>query len=192
MLYDLVKLLHVLTVVLMAAPFYNLIAVHERIKFGKAHFQVDRYFENLVKGNAIRCFVFQATVLVTGLLAIILGGYPLTIVFTNGILLLKFLLFCVLVGTLAVVHFKIQPRVEELLSKVHSDTIPPDIAEKIAPLRAKRRKLAGFCLFILITIIILGMQVYIRYNPGMTLALVAAAGFFSWRVYKKPIPYGWF
>lgn len=192
MLYDLVKLLHVLTVVLMAAPFYNLIAVHERVKFGKAHFQVDRYFENLVKGNAIRCFVFQATVLVTGLLAIILGGYPLTIVFTNGILLLKFLLFCVLAGTLAVVHFKIQPRVEELLSKVHSDTIPSDIAEKIAPLRAKRKKLAGFCLFILITIIILGMQVYIRYNAGMTLALVAAAGLFSWRVYKKPIPYGWF
>src|SRR5690349_14175799 len=46
--YLAVKFLHILTVVFMAAPLYNLILVHERQRFGKAPFAVDRYFENVV------------------------------------------------------------------------------------------------------------------------------------------------
>jgi hypothetical protein len=50
-LYDTLKFLHVITVVFMAAPLYNLVVVNERVRFGKAHLDVDRYFENLIRGN---------------------------------------------------------------------------------------------------------------------------------------------
>jgi hypothetical protein len=42
-LYDTLKFLHVITVVFMAAPLYNLVVVNERVRFGKAHLDVDRY-----------------------------------------------------------------------------------------------------------------------------------------------------
>jgi hypothetical protein len=35
----------------MAAPLYNLIVVNERVRFGKAHLEVDRYFENITGGT---------------------------------------------------------------------------------------------------------------------------------------------
>jgi hypothetical protein len=87
--YDAVRFLHILSVVFMAAPLYNLIVVNERLSFGKAPYAVDRYFENLIKSNAGRCFAFQATVFVTGILLIVLPGASLTSLFTNGILLAK-------------------------------------------------------------------------------------------------------
>src|SRR3989337_3844849 len=94
--YDAIKFLHILTVVFMAATLYNLIVVNERLRFGKAPFAVDRYFENLIKTNAVRCFVFQITAFVTGLLLIPLGGLPFSALVTNEILLAKFLLLLVL------------------------------------------------------------------------------------------------
>ncbi len=36
MLYDLLKFLHIITVVFMAIPLFNLIVVNERVMFGKA------------------------------------------------------------------------------------------------------------------------------------------------------------
>lgn len=65
-LYEVLKFLHILAVVFMSAPLYNLIIVNERVRFGKAPAQVDRYFENLIRGNAVRCCVFQLTVFMTG------------------------------------------------------------------------------------------------------------------------------
>src|SRR3989304_5883838 len=123
--YDAVKFLHILTVVFMSAPLYNLIVVNERLRFGKAPYAVDRYFENLIKANAIRCFVFQLTALVTGLLLIPLGGLPFSALVTNGILLAKFLLLIVLSVLLSYVHRGVQPRIEALLSRVQDSEIPP-------------------------------------------------------------------
>jgi len=59
MAYNIVKFIHVLAVVFMAAPLYNLIAVHERRRLGKAPFLIDRYFENIIKGAAIRCYIYN-------------------------------------------------------------------------------------------------------------------------------------
>src|SRR3990167_10013640 len=94
--YQAVKFLHILTVVFMAAPLYNLIVVNERLRYGKAPYAVDRYFENLIKTNAIRCFVFQLTAFVTGILLLPLGGLPLNALLTNRGLLAKFVLLLVL------------------------------------------------------------------------------------------------
>ena len=101
-LYDTLKFLHIITVVFMAAPLYNLVVVNERVKFGKAHLDVDRYFESIIRGNSIRCYVFQVTALVTGVALAILGG-SVAALFTNWVLLAKLLLIpLIIVGAIAV------------------------------------------------------------------------------------------
>lgn len=189
--YQAVKFLHILTVVFMAAPLYNLIVVNERLRFGKAPYAVDRYFENLIKTNAIRCFVFQLTAFITGILLIPLGGQPLSALFTNRILLAKFLLLIVLSVLLSYVHLGVQPRIEALLGQVQGSEIPGEILQQIVPWRVRRKKLAGFCLFFVITLVLLGLQVFSRFDPLLTGVLLMLAAVFSWRVYKSPIPYGW-
>ena len=189
--YQAVKFLHILTVVFMAAPLYNLIVVNERLRFGKAPYAVDRYFENLIKTNAIRCFVFQLTAFVTGILLVPLGGLPLSALFTNGVLLAKFLLLIVLSVLLSYVHFGLQPRIEVLLGQVQGSEIPGEILQQLVPWRARRKKLAGFCLFFLITLVLLGLQVFSRFDPLVTGVLLLLAAVFSWRVYKTPVSYGW-
>jgi uncharacterized membrane protein len=189
--YQAVKFLHVLAVVFMAAPLYNLIVVNERLRFGKAPFAVDRYFENLVKTNAVRCFVFQATALITGVLLILLGGQPVGALFSNRILLAKFLLLLVLSILLSYVHLGIQPRIEALLGQVQGSDMPEEILQQIAPWRRRRKRLAAFCLFFVITLVLLGLQVFSQFEPLLTGLLILLAAVFSWRVYKTPISYGW-
>jgi hypothetical protein len=190
--YDAVKFLHILTVVFMAAPLYNLIVVNERLRFGKAPYAVDRYFENLIKSNALRCFVFQVTVFVTGILLIPLAGQPLSLLFTNVVLLAKLILLLILTVLLSYVHFGVQPRIEALLAQVQGEEISSTIAGQLLPWRARRKKLAGFCLFFVITLVLLGLQVYMRFSLPLTGLLILLAAAFSWRVYKTNIPYGWF
>ena len=189
--YDAVKFLHILTVVFMAAPLYNLIVVNERLRFGKAPYAVDRYFENLIKTNALRCFVFQATAFVTGMLLILLPGEPISLLFTNEILLAKFVLLLILTVLLSYVHFGIQPHIDALLGQVQGEEIPSTVAGQLLPWRSRRKKLAGFCLFFVITLVLLGLQVFVRFDLLLTGLLILLAALFSWRVYKTTIPYGW-
>ena len=190
--YDAIRFLHLITVVFMAAPLYNLIVVNERLRFGKAPFAVDRYFENLIKTNAVRCFAFQATALLTGIALIPLAGQSWSWLFSNPVLLAKFLLLLVISVLLSYVHLGIQPRIDSLLAQVEGGEIPSAIATQIAPWRSRRKKLAGVCLFFVITLVLLGLQVYATFDWRLTALLVALAAFFSWRVYKTNIPYGWF
>lgn len=189
-LYQLLKFLHILAVVFMAAPLYNLIVVNERVRFGKAHLQVDQYFENLIRGNSTRCYIFQLTALVTGLLLVGLGGSWLPL-FTNWVLLAKLLLLLVLMGLLSVVHLSIQPRIDRLLSQADGETIPQPIAAEIVPLRLRRKRLASVCLFLVITTVLLGLQVFSPFGAPLTVGLVILAALFAWRVYRTPIFYGW-
>jgi hypothetical protein len=191
MVYDAVKFLHILAVVFMSAPLYNLIVVNERVGFGKAPFAVDRYFENIIKGAAVRCYIYQLTALVTGLLLLPLAGLPWDSLLENGILLVKVLLLLALMSLLSVVHFRIQPAIEKLLSQVKEDEIPKEIVERIAPLRMSRKRLAALCLFIVIIVVLLGLQVFARFGFPLTALLIVLAALFSWRVYKTPIRFGW-
>ncbi len=189
-LYDLVKFLHVITAVFMAAPLYNLIVVNERARFGKAPLQVDQYFEGVIRGNAIRCYVYQATVLVTGVLLVALRG-PLAALVVNPVLLMKLLILLILMGLLSVVHLSLQPRIDASLAGATGDAIPQSVAAVIGPLRLRRKRLAATCLFLVIAAVLLGLQVYTPVARSLTAILIAAAALFAWRVYRTPIPYGW-
>ena len=191
MIYNVVRFFHILAVVFMAAPLYNLIAVHERRRIGKAPFVVDRYFENIIKGAAIRCFVYQFTALFTGVLLIPLGGLPWGELIVNPILLAKLLLLLTLTALLSMVHFQIQPAIEAILSQVKGDELPEGIARQIAPIRLKRTRLATVCLFIVITIVLLGLQVTTRFDLPATAILILLAALFSWRVYRTSVRFGW-
>lgn len=189
-LYDLVKSLHLITALFMAAPLYNLIVVNERVRFGKAPLQVDQYFESVIRGNAIRCYVYQATVLVTGVLLVVLRG-SLTALVVNPVLLMKLLILLALMGLLSVVHLSLQPRIDGSLASATGDALPPSVAAVMGPLRLHRKRLAATCLFLVITAALLGLQVYAPFATSLTAILIVAAALFAWRVYRTRIPYGW-
>ena len=66
-----------------------------------------------------------------------------------------------------------------------------DLPARVKPFRVLRKRLATLCLFLVIVTIILGMQVYGRFSAGLTVALIALAGLFAWRVNKSLIRFGW-
>src|SRR3989338_3937761 len=128
-LHSLIKFLHILTVIFMAAPLYSLIIVNERSLFSKEMvYTVDRYMETIIGKNALRCFIFQLTALATGLWLVGHLGWA-----WNTVLILKFVLLIVLMILLSIVHFGIQSKIERLFGKVQGDPIPgqttPEVSE---------------------------------------------------------------
>lgn len=194
MIYDILKFLHFISFVFMSVPLFNLIVVNERVLVGTSFiYHVDRYMENIIRRGAIRCFVFQTTVLITGVLLLIFGPLGIKSIWQNWVLLAKTLLLFTLMGLLSYVHFGLQPKIEALLANLSADSpVPEGLMKELKPYRVRRKKLATFCLFIVITVIILGLQVYKLFNPLLTLGLVALAGFFALRANKTLIRFGWF
>lgn len=193
-LYDLLKVLHVISFVFMTVPLFNLIVVNERTLFGSTfHYYADRYMENIIAHGAYRCFVFQATVFVTGVLLLVFGPLGIEALWTNWIILTKTTLLALLVGSLSYVHLNLQPKIEGLLASIKADSVVPDsLISNLRPLRVRRKRMASFCLFGVITIIILGLQVYATFSPLLTIVLIGLTGLFSWRTYGVLNRFGWF
>jgi len=193
MLYDFLKFWHVLSFVFMSIPLFNLIVVNERTLFGSAfQYYADRYMENIIKHGAARCFVFQSSVLASGILLLLFSPLGIESLWMNWIIFLKTILLFLLVGLLSYVHLKLQPRIEALIANIEPNSVPPEnIMAQLKPLRARRKKLASFCLFIVLTIIVLGLQVYSVYEPFLTIVLIALVGLFAWGNYKRLNRFGW-
>ena len=191
-IYDLFRFLHVLSFVFMTVPLFNLIVVNERALLGVSfNYYADRYMENIIKHGAYRCFVFQSTVLTTGILLLVFGP-GIEVLWLNWIVLVKTVLLFILIGLLTYVHFNLQPNIESLLSNISpSSDVPEKLITQLKPFRVRRKWLATFCLFLVITSIILGLQVYERYNLLLTIILIALAGLFSLKVNKTLIRFGW-
>ncbi len=192
--YAALRTLHVLAFVFMSIPLFNLIVVNERAQLGSAfNYSVDRYMENIIRRGATRCFTFQATVLLTGVLMVVVGPLGIGALWGNWVLLVKTLVLLMLMGLLSYVHLRLQPRIEALLAKVSPDAaMPEDLAARLKPYRMLRKRLATLCLFLVLVTIVLGMQVYGRYNPVLTIVLIASAGLFAWRANKALVRFGWF
>jgi len=105
---------------------------------------------------------------------------------------LKTVFLFTLTGLLSYVHFRLQPKIESFIADLGPDSeVPDDIVSQLKPYRVRRKRMATFCLFLVITIIILGLQVYDTFNPIVTLVLVGLAGLFAWRVSRTLIRFGW-
>ena len=192
-IYNLLIFFHVMGFVFMSVPLFNLIVVNERALLGiPFNYYADRYMENIIKNGAYRCYIFQSTVLVTGMLLLVLGPLGIEALWMNWIILIKTILLFSLMGMLSYVHFKLQPKIESYLSDLNAETeIPDNLVGQLKPYRIRRKRMATFCLFLVITAIILGLQVYDTFSPFLTMSLIVLAGIFSLKVNKTLIRFGW-
>jgi hypothetical protein len=189
---SILKAIHIVTAILMAWPFYALVTVNQRARLGPPlGDRVDTYMENIIKNRTIPCFVFQGTALVTGLALVLLRGLGLDALVTNPLLGLKFLLLLVIAGLLTYVHTSLQPRIDALFAQAGSSPIPQETAQQIGALRLRRRRIASICMFVVLTVAMLGVQVWAPFPVWLTIALIAAIGIFTWRAYSSVTPYGW-
>ena len=189
----LLLVVHLLSTLAMAAPLYMLVIVNERALFGGAlNYHTDRYMENIIKHNAVRCFVFQVTMLASGLGLVYVSGYGWGALLTSPALVIKWVALLVLISLLSYIHFSLQPRIEALMDQVKPDSpVPADVAPKIGALRRKRKKFSGVCLFLVLTALIMGLRVTFGFNVYLAVALIAVAALYAWRVYRKPVRLGW-
>lgn len=187
-----VSVFHVVGFVIMAAPMYMLIIVNERLRMGPPDAKLDRYMENIISRNAVRCFVIQETMLVTGLLLLWLKGYGLDALVSNFILPAKLMGLLALMGILGHVHLVLQPKINRLVDTFPEQGMPaPEVLAQLRGLRQQRKRLSAICLFIVLALIILGLRLTMGYNMWLALLLVVLAALFAWRVYRSLVPYGW-
>ena len=191
--YPALKVFHVIAFVFMSIPLFNLIVVNERLQLGSSfNYYADRYMENIISRGATRCFTFQGTVLLTGVLMLIAGPLGIAALWTNWVLLGKTVVLFALMGLLSYVHLGLQPKIEALLEEVDPEaTAPSDLPARLKPYRVRRKRLATLCLFLVIVTIVLGLQVYARFDPVLTVVLVALAALFAWRANKTLLRFGW-
>lgn len=186
------KVVHVLTAVLMAWPFYALVAVNQRARLGPPlGDRTDVFLENVIKNRTIPCFVFQGTALITGLALVRLRGLGFDALLTNPALGLKFLLLLFIAGVLTYVHTRVQPRIDALFATSRDGPITADVGRQIGALRLRRKRLASVCMFVVLTLVMLGAQVWAPFPVWLTLAFLLAIGLFTRRTYTSITPYGW-
>lgn len=191
-LVTLLRVVHVVTAVLMAWPFYALVAVNQRARLGPPlGDRADTLIENIIKNRVVPCFVLQGTALVTGLALVAASGLGWSSLWSNPGLGLKFLLLVLMAVLLSYVALRIQPAIDALFAQA-GGTPSTDVAARIGALRLRRKRLASVCLFAVLAATVLGVQLWSAVSTGVTVALVAAAGGFTWRAYSSSTPYGWF
>jgi hypothetical protein len=177
----------------MSIPLFNLIVVNERSLMGSSfNFGTDRYMENIIRHGAMRCYVFQLSVFVSGVLLLIYGQWGIQALWTNYILLSKTIILFTLMGLLSYVHFVLQPKIESFFKDITADTkVPDNFLATVKPYRVLRKRLATICLFLVLTTIILGMQVYTPFSLMLNVILIGLAGLFARRVNKTLVLFGW-
>ena len=191
-LIDALKVIHILTAILMAWPFYALVAVSERARLGPPlGDRTDTYMENIIRNRTVPCFVFQATALITGLALILLRGFGLDALVTNPVLGIKVLLLLLIAALLAYVRISLQPRIDALFARMESNPMPHDVASNIGTLRLRRKRIATICLFGVLTMAMLGVQTWKTFPHWFSGILVIAIAAFIWRAFRSGSPYGW-
>lgn len=191
-LVGILRVVHILNAILMAWPAYALVAVSQRRRLGSPlGDRADVYFENMIKSRVVPCYVFQLTALVSGIWLLAATGVGLGALVTNWLIGAKFVLLLLIIVLLSVVNFRIQPRIDVLFAKARDGTVPEPEAGQIRALRAMRSRVASICMFSVLTIAMLGVQVFAPFPLWLTAIFVLLIGAFTWRTYSSVTPYGW-
>jgi len=185
-----VLMLHLIAMLFLAAPLYALLAVGERGRFTvPPNYNTDRYLENILKNQPRRCYAYLVVILATGVLLTWDKGW----IWTDWALIVKLVAFVALASLLSYVHFTIQPHIESILAGWKpGEELPPEKKPAFLAWRRRRKRLAGICLFLVLTSLIMGVRVTWSYAPWLVAVFMVAAALFAWRVYRKPVPFGWF
>ena len=183
-------LLHLVAMLFMAAPLYMLIVVNERARFAvPPGYNTDRYMENIIKRQPIRCFAYLAVILVTGILLTWTRGW----IWIHPALIAKLVAFVLLAGLLSYVHFNIQPHIEGIMAGLKpGEEVPAKDRPTLLAWRRRRKRLAATCLFLVLTALIMGVRLTWGFAPWLAAVFLVAAALFAWRVYRTPVRLGWF
>ncbi len=131
-LIALLQVVHVANAVLMAWPFYALVAVNQRGRLGPPlGDRVDVYMENIIRNRTVPCFVFQGTALASGVALVLLHGRPLGALVAEPVLALKFFPLLLIGGLLLHVHTSLQPRIDGLLAQATGSPASPELAKQL-------------------------------------------------------------
>jgi hypothetical protein len=173
----------------MAAPLYALLAVGERGRFPvPPNYNTDRYLENILKNQPVRCYAYLAVILATGIVLTWNRGW----IWTDWALITKLAATAGLIGLLSYVHFIIQPHIESILTGWKpGEEVPAEKRADFLAWRGRRKRLAGVCLFLVLTALIMGVRVTYSYAPWLAAVFAVAAALFAWRVYRTPLRLGW-
>jgi len=189
---SILRVVHVVTAVLMAWPYYALVVVNQRAALGPPlGDRADLYMEQTLKDRVIPCFVFQATAMGSGLWLVFRFGGGFDDLLDNTRLGAKFLLLVFIAGLLAHVHFRVQPKLDALFARLQSDPERTGIAGRIGELRLYRKRFASVCLFCVLTMVMLGVQTWVPFSTWLTWAMMAVMAAFTYRTYRSGSPYGW-
>ncbi len=192
-IYDLVRFFHVISFVFMCVLLFNLIVANERVMHGISYnINADKHVETIIKSGVLWCFINQMTILITGLLLLFMGHLGFEALWLDWLILTKTIIILVLMGTISMVQFKLQPKIESLLTALTTDSNVSD--EKILelrPYRLWRKWMTTFYQFLVIVAVILGIQVYETFNPATTIILIVLTGLFSLFADKIFLRFGW-
>src|SRR5574341_725211 len=123
-LVSVLRVVHIVNAILMAWPFYALVAVNQRARLGPPlGDRVDVYLEKMIKSRVVPCYVFQLSALVSGLWLVYAAGRGFDVLIANWVLGLKFLLLLVIAALLSIVHFNLQPHIDALFAKASGGKI---------------------------------------------------------------------
>ena len=185
-----VLLFHLLAMLFMAAPLYMLVIVNERARFAvPASYNTDRYMENIIKRQPVRCYAYLTVVVVTGILLTWAKGW----IWTDWALIIKLVVTAGLFALLSYVHLIIQPKIEAILEKVKpGEEVPASDRPTLVRWRMRRKRLSATCLFLVLAALIMGLRVTMSYSPWLVGVFVIAAALFAWRAYRVPVRLGWF
>jgi len=178
----------------MAAPLYMLVIVNERARFAvPAGYNTDRYMENIIKNQPVRCYAYLGVIVVTGILLTWYGIENKGLAWTDWALIAKLVVTALLFFLLSYVHKGIQPQIEAILSKVKpGEELPASERPTLVRWRMRRKRLSATCLFLVLTAMIMGLRVTLSYAPWLVLVFVVAAALFAYRAYRVPVRMGWF
>ncbi len=85
---------------------------------------------------------------------------------------------------------RLQPQIDALFAQA-GNPVPADLAPRIGALRLRRKRLASICMFVVLVVSTLGVQVWAPFPLWLTVLLVFATAVFTWRVYSSVTRYGW-
>jgi hypothetical protein len=191
--YDLLRFFHVISFVFMCVLLFNLIVANERVLLGISfNYEADRHLENIIKNGFNWCYIFQSAIFITGIFLLVFGNLGIEGLWEDWIVLTKTIILIVLMGAISFVHFRLQPKIESFLQDISSGSkIPDKLYLSLKPYRLLRKWMTTIYLFLIISAIVLGIQVYATFNPVLTAILITIAGLFSLRADKIFIRFGW-